>query len=437
MKIDRKEIEIRILKNLSLVKKSRKSLNELNVYLSEINVPYGIVESIFSNEEVISELDISIIVGISIAAYKLTKDGDLHIESLFGDREVRDALNILNQTISEKIYLPIPLNDVIRIKDDSYVTKISIKDLVKMFESQLIIYDYEAQRGAKYKTNASGGIVKTPIVNKASVKRISKKMADNEYLEDTIVLNVFSTEVDPVTYYEDSKTLTINEGVIISILDGFHRLQGAVSALQTNPNAELVEILSIRTYDDETAQKFFGQINTINVLKKERRNELAQERMSDKVVASLQKKSEIGKQIASSSEVSHLAGELTTFDILSYTIDKVYSLNKQFDVLETSDYLNNFFAYLVGYYPNEFSIKAKESTNTIMRHPLMFIGYIVLSKYMQDENISLRDVNNMIKKIDFSDEKLNNLLGTKGIKGNKQTRNNLINYFESIFRGVK
>ncbi|PIH59113.1 DNA sulfur modification protein DndB [Paenibacillus sp. LK1] len=437
MQIDRKEIEIRIIKSLNLVKKSRKSLNELNVFLSELNVPYGMVESILANEEIISEVDIPLLVGISIAVYKLTKDRDLHTETLFGDREVRDALDILGQTISEKIYLPIPLNDVIKIKYDSFVTKISIKELVKMFESQLIIYDYETQRGAKYKTNASGGIVKTPIVNKASVKRISKKMADNDYLEDMIVLNVYSTEIEPVTYHEETRTLTINDGAIISILDGFHRLQGALAALEINPNADLVEILSVRTYDHETAQKFFGQINTINVLKTERRKELAQERMSDKVVANLQRKSEIGKRIASSSQVSIPAGELTTFDILSYTIDKVFPLKIQFDVLETSDYLVDFFAYLVGKYPDEFSLKAKESTNSVMRHPLMFIGYIVLSKYMQEQDINLRDLNKMINQIDFDDEKLIGMLSTKGIRGNNLARNNLISYFESIFRGVK
>uniref|UniRef100_UPI000B81B3CD DNA sulfur modification protein DndB n=2 Tax=Paenibacillus TaxID=44249 RepID=UPI000B81B3CD len=415
----------------------RKSLNELNIILSEYNVPFGIIESINSNAHVITELELPVLIGISIALYDLTKDNDLHTESLFGEREKRDALDILNSTLSEKIYLPLPFSDVIKIKDDSYVTKISVKQLVKMFESQLIIYDYEAQRGANYKVNKSGGIVKTPVLNKASVKRIAGKMSTNDYFEDMITFNVYSTEIEPLTFNEEQKTLIINNGSIISIVDGFHRLQGAVAALHLNPNLELDLILSIRSYDQPTAQKFFGQLNTINVLNKVRRNELSQVRMSDKVVSNLQRKSEFGKRIVSSTKINELNGDLTTFDILSYAIDKLFKIEKQFDVLQTTDYLDNFFVYLLGIYSLEFSQRAKESTSTLINHPLMFIGYTVIAKYMQDNKVALSEIKEMINKIDFEDENLKTLLNEKGIAGNSRVRNNIIEYFESLFRGVK
>ncbi|MFE6075703.1 DNA sulfur modification protein DndB [Paenibacillus sp. NPDC057886] len=437
MKFERIEIEKRIIISLNGIKNSRKSLNELNIILSEYNVPFGIIESINSNAHVITELELPVLIGISIALYDLTKDNDLHTESLFGDREIRDALDILNSTLSEKIYLPLPFSDVIKIKDDSYVTKISVKQLVKMFESQLIIYDYEAQRGANYKVNKSGGIVKTPVLNKASVKRIAGKMSTNDYFEDMITLNVYSTEIEPLTFHEEQRTLIINNGSIISIVDGFHRLQGAVAALHLNPNLELDLILSIRSYDQPTAQKFFGQLNTINVLNKVRRNELSQVRMSDKVVSNLQRKSEFGKRIVSSTKINELNGDLTTFDILSYAIDKLFKIEKQFDVLQTTDYLDNFFVYLLGIYSVEFSQRAKESTGILINHPLMFIGYTVIAKYMQDNKIALSEIKDMINKIDFEDENLKSLLNEKGISGNSRIRNNIIEYFESVIRGVK
>ncbi|WP_339193939.1 DNA sulfur modification protein DndB [Paenibacillus sp. FSL P4-0176] len=437
MKLERIEIEKRIIVSLNGIKNSRKSLNELNTILSEYNVPFGIIESINSNAYVITELELPVLIGISIALYDLTKDNDLHTESLFGDREIRDALDILNSTLSEKIYLPLPFSDVIKIKDDSYVTKISVKQLVKMFESQLIIYDYEAQRGANYKVNKSGGIVKTPVLNKASVKRIAGKMSTNDYFEDMITFNVYSTEIEPLTFHEEQKTLIINNGSIISIVDGFHRLQGAVAALHLNPNLELDLILSIRSYDQPTAQKFFGQLNTINVLNKVRRNELSQVRMSDKVVSNLQRKSEFGKRIVSSTKINELNGDLTTFDILSYAIDKLFKIEKQFDVLQTADYLDNFFVYLLGTYSLEFSQRTKESTGILINHPLMFIGYTVIAKYMQDNKVALSEIKDMINKIDFEDENLKTLLNEKGIAGNSRVRNSIVEYFESLFRGVK
>ncbi|MCP1185029.1 DNA sulfur modification protein DndB [Paenibacillus sp. 1781tsa1] len=437
MKFERIDIEKRILNTLNGIKNSRKSLNELNIKLSERNVPFGIIESINSNPQIITEIDIPIIIGISMALYDLTKDNNLHTESLFGNREIRDALDILNSTLSEKIYLPLPFNDVLKIKDDSYVTKISIKQLVKMFESQLIIYDYEAQRGANFKVNKSGGIVKTPILNKASVKRIAGKMSKNDYFEDMITLNVYSTEIEPLTYHEDQRSLVINNGSIISIVDGFHRLQGAVAALHLNPNLDLDLILSIRSYDQITAQRFFGQLNTINVLPKARRNELSQVRMSDKVVSNLQRKSEFGNRIISSNKISEINGDLTTFDVLSYAIDSQYKIEKQFDILQTTDYLDNFFVYLLGIYSEEFSLNAQESTRTLLKHPLMFLGYIVIAKYMQDNKVPLSEIKNVIEKIDLEDNNLKSLLVEKGITGNSRARNNIIEYFESLFRGVK
>ncbi|MBD8839412.1 hypothetical protein IFU39_16490 [Paenibacillus sp. CFBP 13594] len=436
MKIEREEIEQRIIDALMEVKHSRRKLYELNMTLAEYNVPFGLPQSIIQNDEIIKETELQYLIGLTRGLHDLLKHKNLDPESLFGEREIRDSENALSSEEDNKLSLPLNFEEVIQIKYDSYLTKISLQKLVAMVNSQLIIYDEETQRGVIYKENKSGGIVKTPIVNKASVKRISTKMAKNQYFEDMITLNVYSTEVDPVTYNPESKTLTINNGSVISILDGFHRLQGAVAALQINPNAELHEILSIRVYDFETAKKFFSQLNTINVLKKERRKELAQERLSDKVVSDLQQKSEIGKQIASASSISERAGELTIFDIMTYAIDNVYHLQRQLDIIKTSKYLNEFFAYLVGNYPDEFSPDIKQRKNRTMSHPLMFIGYIVMSKYMQANELSLDEIERYVELIDFEDEELLSLLNAKKIlTGNKRVRDKLIAYFSRLFEG--
>ncbi|WP_181151016.1 DNA sulfur modification protein DndB [Paenibacillus sp. PCH8] len=440
MKIDRSNIEKLISIQLEIISASKKLKYQFKYQLIELNIPVEVIDSLLKNEEYVAQyipqIDTSILYGVCQALFTVTGNEQLEPNQLFGKREIRDAQDNLRSIVQKRMELPISFPDTTKLKYDSYITKIAITDLVKMSESQLIVYDYETQRGAKYELNQSGGVVKTPIVNKASVKRIASKMADNQYFEDMITLNVYSTEVDPLTYYEDSKTLTINDGAVISILDGFHRLQGAIAALQSNPNLDLDMILSIRSYDHETAQKYFGQINTINVLKKERRDELSQERMSDKVVANLQRKSEIGKQIASSTTVNELAGELTTFDIMSYSIDRMYHFDRQLDVIKTSNYLNDFFTYLVGSYPNEFSINANKRENVIMSHPLMFIGYIALSKFMKDHDIGLDQIEQYVNSIIFEVDKLEPLLNAKkSLTGNKRLRNQLIDYFESKLEG--
>ncbi|GGH46508.1 hypothetical protein GCM10008014_09210 [Paenibacillus silvae] len=440
MKIDRSEIEKLIITQLEEISDSKKLKYQFKYQLIELNISVEVIDSLLKKAEYVSQyitqIDASILYGVCQALFNVTGKEQLDPNQLFGKREIRDAQDNLKSILQKRMELPISFSDTTMLKYDSYITKIAITDLVRMSESQLIVYDYETQRGAKYAVNQSEGVVKTPIVNKASVKRIASKMAANHYFEDMITLNVFSTEVDPVAYYEDSRTLTINDGAVISILDGFHRLKGAIAALQMNPNLDLDMILSIRSYDHETAQKYFGQINTINVLKKERRDELAQERMSDKVVAILQRKSEIGKQIASATTVNDLAGELTTFDIMSFSIDRMYHFDRQLDVIKTSNYLNDFFTYLVGSYPEEFSIDADKRKTPIMSHPLMFIGYIVLSKFMKDLDIGLDQIEQYVNCIISDYKELEILLNAKkSLTGNKRIRNQIINHFESKLRG--
>ncbi|WP_336761478.1 DNA sulfur modification protein DndB [Paenibacillus sp. USHLN196] len=437
MKVDRNIIEKEVLENLKLIQNSRQKQYELNLKLADYNVPFGMVQKISQNEEVISEFDVHHLIGIVSAMYD-ADNSNPNPETYFGVREIRDAERTLKDKDLDKLYLPHTFKEVIEIKFDSYITKINIKELVKMVDSQLIIYEEETQRGVTYKENKSGGIVKTPIVNKASVKRIASKVSENQYFEDMITLNVYSTEVEPVSYDTNSKSLTINDGAIVSILDGFHRLQGFIAAVSLNPDVELNEILSIRVYDYETAKRFFSQLNTINVLNKERRKELAQERLSDKVVADLQRKSEIGKQIASGSMVSDLAGDLTTFDIMSYAIDRSYTIERQLDVIKISKYLNEFFVYLVGSYPNEFSKNFNERKNEFMSHPLMFIGYIVLSRYMQDNEIDFDEIEKYIDTIGKNADEFVPLLNAKkSLTGNKRIREKLFDYFVNVFGGDK
>ena len=91
---------------------------------------------------------------------------------------------------------------------------------------------------------------------------------------------------------------------------------------------------------------------------------------------------------------------------------------------------------MVGSYPEEFSINANKRQNLIMSHPLMFIGYIVLSKFMKDRVIGLDQIEQYVNSFIDDLDKLEPLLNAKkSLTGNKRIRNQIINYFESKLRG--
>jgi hypothetical protein len=328
--------------------------------------------------------------------------------------------------------LPIALENVEMVNIDNYITKIKMSDLVQWFHSQLIIYDFDTQRSAKFKTGKNG-VVPVPDVNLNSVKDIAENMLNGTYLEDMITLNIYSDETEAVDYNSKSRLLTINEQAAISILDGFHRLQGGVRACAINSELEQMMILSIRSYDTDTAKKYFGQINTINVVKKERLKELKSQKFSDLVVKDLQQKTDLKGKIASASRVSELAGQLTTFDILSYAIDNVYKPNSRLDAMEISEVLVKFFNYLAGSYVDEFITNPNKYRDENINHSLMFVGYVVIAKHFEDNQIPYKEIKSFIEsKIDFQDKRLIELLNNKRGINNTKVRNDVIKYFERL-----
>lgn len=134
---DRTVVEHILLTHLEVVLKTKKVKHQLQV----------------------SNLDVPMLYGLIKALYEVTEDKLFDPDRYFGKREIKEAENVLSQSVQERVTLPIHFEKCTKIKFDSYITKISIQNLVKLYDSQLIIYDDETQRGVNYKTNKSGGIV--------------------------------------------------------------------------------------------------------------------------------------------------------------------------------------------------------------------------------------------------------------------------------------
>lgn len=428
MKKDRELLENNLAEVLDQVKHKRKDIEAINSELNEYNVPVGTLNSIITGHTSFNTLDLALLCLITLAVYKVTNNNSISPYDFFTENEINTSKRYEGFKKKE-ITLPITFENVIMMDYESYITKVKMSLLVEMQHSKLIIYNYETQRSAKYK-RVKDAVIPTPDVNKKSVKDISEHMINQTYLPDMITLNAYSDEVESLTYDEKNKTLTINEGAVISILDGFHRLQAGVRAVSLNPDLELEMILSIRSYDIETAKKYFGQINTINPIKPERLRELKSERHSDIVIKNLQKKSDLKGKIASASNISEIANQLTTFDILSFAVDDVFHPTTSLEAREISDYLIDFFNYLVGHYVDEFLINPNEYRKTYINHPLMFAGYVQIAKKMQDEGRPLKEIKEVIEKIDFSDTKLIEILTDKKGINNKRNRRSIIEYFK-------
>ncbi|EPD81310.1 DNA sulfur modification protein DndB [Paenibacillus sp. HGH0039] len=400
---DRSELESNLTNAIERIKYKRKNVEEVNKTLSEYDIPSGFFNEIIKKESLLGEIDTAVLCLISIAVFKIYGSDEVRAENYFTEGEISEARKYTGKE-KDDVNLPISINSVLQIDHENFVTTIKISEPVKWYHNKIIVYDFETQRSAKYKKGRDG-VVPVPDVNLQSVKDIAEHMLNETYLPDMITLNVYSEDFDPITYNPKSKVLTIKEGAIVSILDGFHRLQGAVRALSVNPDLQQDIILSIRVYDTDTAKKYFGQINTINVVKTERLEELKQEKVSYVAVKQLQINSDLKGKIASGSKISELAGHYTTSDILANAIDQVFEPKTAFEAKEVGVYLTDFFNNLLGVFDEEFNTKAN-----LLRQPRMFIGYIVIAKIFKENDVPLSKIKNVIETIIEEDKELDKVV---------------------------
>lgn len=411
---------------------NRKNVNKINEILED-PIVIDVFEQLLVGSRTLSSLSIPMLCVITCAVYEVTEAADINPTEFFMKSEISQYKSMDFQNAKEStddLKLPIIFNDVVMLDGENYVTVVDTNFLVKMLHNNLIHYDYSSQRSAIYIKGKDGDAIPVQELNMQSVTDISNHMLNGTYLPDTLSLNVYSDEIEPIVYNAKKKQLEIAEGAYITILDGFHRLRGGERAVYLNPDLPQKLFLTIRSYDEETSKRYFGQINTVNVVAPERLRELKSERTSDLVVRDLQRNSELKEKIASAPSIYEVAGQLTTFDLLSYAIDKVYSPKTRLEAKDASSQLTDFFDYLIGSYYKEFVSNVNEYRKSIS-HPLMFVGYIVISKLMLDKNIKPNKVQEIIRKIDFNDEELKSILNnTRGINNNRN-RNKMIDYFKS------
>ncbi|WP_172249996.1 DNA sulfur modification protein DndB [Saccharibacillus deserti] len=430
----RVELEMHLNEPIKKIKRSRTKIHKVDNQFMDWGMDIGTFTDFVRK---ISELAGWELCLLTQAMYNVTNDSNIDPKEFFTEQEINSAIRSakVKEDDNDEIKLPIVLSEVIKINYESFITKISMHYLAQMFESKLITYDYETQRSAKFR-KTTDGVIAVPDVKISSVKNIAENMVNETYLEDMITLNVYSKEVEPIEYNEKSQELTINEGATISILDGFHRLQGGIRAYKQNPELNQQMILSIRSYDLDTAKRFFGQINTINPVKKERRKELLAERISDVTVANLQKKSSLGQgRIASASDISKAANQLTTFDLMSWGIDRIFKPTTRLEAIDLSEYLQTYFDYLVGSYKEEF-LDNPNGYRDSYTNPLSFIIYLAIAKYFQSNDKKLSELKEYIENtFDFNDKELSSVINDARGINTKKVRNNVLDCAEKLIGG--
>jgi hypothetical protein len=118
---------------------------------------------------------------------------------------------------------------------------LDIKTIDKLIDNQLLFYDFNLQREAKY-VKRKDEVVITPTLNMNNVKEISSHLLEGTLVPTVLVFNAQTRTAESgteLTFDSSKMTLSIHKGTRLAIVDGWHRCSALRNALLVNPELNL------------------------------------------------------------------------------------------------------------------------------------------------------------------------------------------------------
>lgn len=185
----------------------------------------------------------------------------------------------------DKLKFPLKYK-MIQIADNQWIGKITVKELIKLRDAQVINYNENAQRTML--RIISGGVEHYQIaVNKTAVKGIMENYQNNTYIPNTVTLNL--PENADFTYDEETNELIIKkvDGFMFDILDGYHRYLAISMLYNLDKSFDYNMELRIVQFDDYKAKQFIWQEDQKTKMKRVDSEAMNQTAIPTKVIARL------------------------------------------------------------------------------------------------------------------------------------------------------
>lgn len=183
----------------------------------------------------------------------------------------------------EKAKFPLSF-DMIRIGDEQYIGKISVKELMKLKDAQLINYNENAQRTMKHVVRGETEYFQISL-NKDAVYAIMDSYKSNLYIPNTITLNL--PEDAKYSYSEKEKKLVINKAEYLDILDGYHRYIAMSKVCTELDDFDYEMELRIVQFTEDKARRFIWQEDQKTKMSKVDSDSMDTAKISNKIVERL------------------------------------------------------------------------------------------------------------------------------------------------------
>lgn len=425
-----------LIKSIQNDKKKKETIRNHFAVVHHI-LPSEMIKVFNNPDDYLNEMDNRELILLTKQLMVVAIPNNLNIFRYFTEDELKDSQNYDATVFMRHFELPCDIDNAIPFSNTkSYIAMIDIQTIKKLFESQILFYDYEIQRELTLVKTINGEYRKKPTIYQKNVDEICEYLLKGKLKPTTLIWNVQDGEL-----YYDPKTLklTIMKGTKLAIMDGYHRVNGILKALTINPDLKFQFPVQFTQLSVAEACDFQNQIAKATPISKNRRIQLAQEKYSDTVVNRLNLVSDLKDKISLSKSVSNLDEMLISYGKLSELIDKHFDIRSTRDATKVGDFLIDFFNELIGIYVDDFVINMPKSRDyTLVNNARMFPGYILLASKMYNEQLDVSELEGILKQIDFSRD--NNLWIKEKVldeEGHLITHANSDKIVENIFNNLK
>jgi DGQHR domain-containing protein len=427
------------------IEHNRNKTKKLKEEFKDFNVSPGEVQKILNDPKqelqlLVEQNNVKFICVLTICTFNVTFSDSIDPLNYFTDREVKEIKSTYQGNVAEKLLFPLTIPNVIRVAEDDYICTMTANQIKEWQDSNLFQYNFETQREARLKADKdSGEIIFQPKVNPKSIEEIVELMKKGKAIRSVLTFNArlgTSDNAEELIYNDKDHTLTITDGTLLDILDGFHRLTSITLAISQDPSLDMTFKINIVNFSVKQAQEFFAQLNTTNPIAQGRLKEMKESRQADFIVKQVQANSELNEYITKSDRISPRSNILVTFNALSDAIHEVFDVKDKPTAMEIADFLSEFFDKLMLNNSKEFMTDiANVREKSLININAMFYGYVVLAKKFYDQKLKLAKLQPIIKSIDFSrDNEMWKFLGI--LDDNKNVTSHaggkIIDYFKNL-----
>lgn len=382
----RERLEHEMRKTIIDINLSRKQQERVfNILTAKGFLPGDVQKIINGNKPIdfMHEINLGV---VAEALYKATDNALVDPENYYDDVELEKIKNFKLELKDDKLKYPITFNGLKRMSDDKWVGLISVQYFVQLHHSDIATYNFDTQRDPIYE-KYQDTFIKRPNINPDSVAGITNAMIENNYFYDDITLNILADGREDFEFDETNGILKLYEGDL-NLTDGAHREKGAEGALLRNPKLEGEFILILTNYDINKANDYIRQKDKRNAIDPVFLASRDTEDLHNSIVKRLNESSisDLKGKIVTDEFLLNEGFGLTSFNIMTETIKRLWEVKVRKDVNDISNYLIDFFNEIIGIYQDEFveNIKLNKDKNFI-NHPNMFIYYLTIAKEIQNK----------------------------------------------------